>query len=128
MDTITIGRYYEVGGKLVYLYGYKRNIILGYDFNDNHFEWDENEFKNIARESELKDFPQNDFSDPKLAYSFDLFWDIKRPSQIYSEVWDDPDFIEIIEKEKHTFPKQCVKNSPLHKLLKRLKVEFIVLE
>jgi len=92
----TIGIFYnKPDGTLVKTYGFTGSgaEILYTWCDDQGYPHDETctdaEFQTWTPRRDVKDFPQWEKSDPLLPYSFDLFYDIKRRSQLvplYEEI------------------------------------------
>lgn len=80
MDTI-IGAYHELpSGKIAYTYGFSKGVI-SYRFEDyTYSSCDQFEYNTWIYRPDLNDFP--DSKDPVLPYVFDLFWDLKRISDL----------------------------------------------
>lgn len=77
----------RVSGKLVRLTGWGGNkkFYSGYTEDDSPVYYTEQEASERLIKTDLKDWPSLRYTDPKLPYSFDLYWDIKRPSEIFAE-------------------------------------------
>ena len=83
MKNDTVGIYYETPeGKIVYTYGFSgtdKTISYRFEEGGGHtVSFDE--FDTWKPRMDLKDFPNS--KDPVLPYEFDLYWDIKRMSQL----------------------------------------------
>jgi len=83
MPEVNIGRYYErPDGVIVYILGYNSSTNLVMCREEG--ELTDNVMKRIFDtwiiRKDLKDYPNS--KDPILPYVFDLFWDIKRISEL----------------------------------------------
>lgn len=84
----TIGIHYELpDGRIAFTYGWNgRDNTVSYYFDDDSgaHEVHQDEFNTWKPRHDLSDFPNA--RDPRLPYVFDLFWDIKRVSQLRLEL------------------------------------------
>jgi hypothetical protein len=82
-EHITVGIYYELpNGKIAYIYGchgVTRKVSCCFEEGDP-FLATFKEIKQWKKRDDLKDWPNA--KDPKLPYVFDLYWDIKRESEL----------------------------------------------
>ena len=110
----TIGIYYELpNGKIAYTYGWNgiKKEVSYYFENEKPRVVTENVFQTWKPRKDLKDFPNS--KDPVLPYDFDLYYDLKRMS----------DLIDFVDQEDNPEVLQHLRS-----LVGEYKIKFINLE
>jgi hypothetical protein len=117
MANIIGGKYYTLPDEtLVYVYGFIDGMYVYYNYAGDSGTTNGEDLT----PSKLDDFPENETTDPKLPYWFDLFYDVKRPSDILRDFGDKiPDDM-IDELKKIVFP-GITKDSHLDQLFQIVK-------
>ena len=83
-------------------------------------------FKLAVLAPDIHDWPNLALTDPKLAYSYDLLWDCKRPSELLQHMQyypnDTPSILEVLKEDTNLSPEpKTTPGSPFAKLLALIK-------